>query len=153
MTRKVVALDFDGVLNHDAWHKRQSAWDRAAGVLNDRDDLDPECVSRLREITQRTGAQVVVSSTWRHTRTLRELSALLADVSVIGKTPNLFGAPRGLEIQAWMDTEGYTAQDIVILDDATDMEHLVVRLIQTDPKTGGLRHEHVELAVAMLGEK
>ena len=64
MTRRVVFLDIDGVLapiHH---------WDRYG-------DLDPGCIRVLKEIVAGAEADVVVSSTWRHGKTVTELQEML----------------------------------------------------------------------------
>jgi len=64
VTRRVVFLDIDGVL---APIRR---WDRYG-------DLDPACIEVLNEIVARGFADVVVSSTWRHGKTVAELQEIL----------------------------------------------------------------------------
>jgi hypothetical protein len=111
---------------------------------------------------------VVVSSTWRHGYTPKGLQLLLEargfKGKVIDKTPSLWRA-RGLEIQAWLDEhhehlslQGYTCppfpgsvESLVILDDDTDMEHWLPRLIRTDNKVG-LQAVDIERAIKMLEE-
>jgi hypothetical protein len=55
-------------------------------------------------------------------------SAIPGSVIILGK-------PRGLEIQAWMDDHGIPDR-FVIVDDMSDMEHLLPRLIQTRSTVG-----------------
>ncbi|MGH2361690.1 MAG: HAD domain-containing protein, partial [bacterium] len=64
VTRRVIFLDIDGVL---APIRR---WDRYG-------DLEPACIQVLNEIVARAGADVVVSSTWRHGKTVAELQEIL----------------------------------------------------------------------------
>lgn len=45
-------------------------------------------------------------------------------------------AERGEEIQWWMDKHGVKAEDIVIIDDDSDMAHLKHRLVKTDSHDG-----------------
>lgn len=83
-------------------------------------------------------------------------------------TPKLW-KPRGLEIQAWLDewpqkyiehhnkynphdepiTEAPEIESFVILDDESDMEHLMDRLVQTDGEVG-LQGEDVVKAIEIL---
>jgi hypothetical protein len=63
-TSRVIFLDFDGVLAPI----RQ--WDRYG-------DLDPMCIELLNQVVAQSGADVVVSSTWRHGRTVAELLAVV----------------------------------------------------------------------------
>jgi hypothetical protein len=78
----VIFLDIDGVL---APIRR---WDRYG-------DLDPACIRVLNEIVARAGADVVVSSTHRHGKTVAELQQILDAEGftgrVVDKTPT--GAP------------------------------------------------------------
>jgi len=149
---KVVFLDFDGVLNNFALI-------RADGRPLDR--LDPAAVARLDAIVSRSGAKVVISSTWRLHRSLDELRVMLTELGfsgeVIDRTPelevSLFGDPfitRGREIQAWIDAQGEPLESYVILDDAY-IEEAAQYLVKTETQAG-LLDEHVALALEILGE-
>jgi hypothetical protein len=56
----IIFLDFDGVINHGS-----GRWKSAL-------------TTRLNQITDQTGAQIVIHSTWRYGRTLERLQGLLA---------------------------------------------------------------------------
>jgi hypothetical protein len=137
--RRVVFLDIDGVL---APIRR---WDRYG-------DLEAACIQVLNEIVARGGADVVISSTWRHGKTIAELQELLAAEgfagSVLDKTPTGEpGADRGQEIAAWLaehPVDGY-----VIIDDHVDMGELRPHLVQTHP-AHGLQPADAARAIAML---
>ena len=139
MTRRVIFLDIDGVLapiHH---------WDRYG-------DLDPACIQVLNEIAAQGGADVVVSSTWRYSRTVAELQAELDAQGftgrVIDKTPtDLMGAERGDEIAAWL--AGHAVDGFVIIDDHLDMGALGAHLVQTHP-AHGLRPADAPPAIATL---
>ena len=139
MTRRVIFLDIDGVL---APIRR---WDRYEA-------LDPACVRVLNEIVAGGEAEVVVSSTWRHGRTVDELQAILDAHGfagrVTGKTPTATpGGTRGDEIAAWLDE--HAVAGYVIIDDHTDMGALRERLVLTDPGHG-LQPADVARALATL---
>jgi hypothetical protein len=126
ITRRVIFLDIDGVL---APIRR---WDRYG-------DLDPGCIRVLNEIVAGAGADVVVSSTWRHGRTVAELQAMLDAHGFIGcvidKTPvGPPGADRGDEIAAWL--AGHAVGGYVIIDDHGDVGGLRARLVLTHPARG-----------------
>jgi hypothetical protein len=152
--RRVVFLDFDGVLNSDAFFARRQNRYRP-------EELDEDAVARLATLVARTGAVVVVSSTWRLGYSLEDLRRILAKhgfaEEVAGVTPVIEHeeerfvrqTPRGLEIQAWLDAQPEPPEAFVILDDQADMEHLADRLVQTDLATG-LEDAHVEAAVVLL---
>lgn len=93
---------------------------------------------------------IVVSSTWRLGRSLDEMKTIMGYAGVrpervLDMTPRFYGAERGHEIQGWLSvnaTEGamllpkYQVDNFVIVDDDSDMVHLMDRLVQTSHKTG-----------------
>ncbi len=126
MTRRVIFLDIDGVL---APIRR---WDRYG-------DLDPACIRVLNEIVAGAGADVVVSSTWRHGKTVAELQEMLEGEGfagcVIDKTPTgAPGADRGDEIAAWLAE--HAVGGYVIIDDHGNMGELCTQLVLTHPARG-----------------
>jgi len=139
VARRVIFLDIDGVL---APIRR---WDRY-------EDLDPACIQRLNEIVAEGGADVVVSSTWRHGKTVAELQGMLDAQGfagrVLDKTPtNIPGASRGDAIAAWLAEHAVVG--FVIIDDHADMGELRTHLVQTQPSRG-LQAADVPRALAML---
>jgi hypothetical protein len=137
----VIFLDFDGVLNSHAYLKNRG------GVK----DLDPRAVALLNEILRRSKAKIVVSSMWR----LGGIDSVRGHLKrvgcigeVIGITPVL-STRRGNEIAEWLSINGEQVSTFVILDDDSDMEHLLPRLVQTTFATG-LQAVHVERALGKL---
>jgi len=125
-TRRVVFLDIDGVL---APIRR---WDRYG-------DLEPACIEVLNGIVSSARADVVVSSTWRHGRTVADLQAMLEAEGftgrVVDKTPTVApGADRGEEIAAWLAE--HAVGGYVIIDDHVDMGALRTALVLTHPGHG-----------------
>lgn len=59
-------------------------------------------------------------------------------------------ADRGVEIQHWMTEHGVKAEDVVIIDDDSDMAHLKHRLVKTDACDGMGFNNAVKIA-QMLG--
>ena len=163
METRLVVLDIDGVCNSTDYALHRAPEDERGSVLG----IDPVAVTRLNRLVQVARADVVVSSTWRFSRTTAQLSAALTERGflgkVIGRTPRWIKGPagdlypedsRGYEIQAWLDLApdyGITVESFVILDDDTDMAHLADRLVKKSFATG-LLDEHVDLAIAMLSE-
>jgi len=122
----VVFLDIDGVLA--PIHR----WDRYG-------DLDPGCIRVLNEIVADAGADVVVSSTWRHGKTVTELQEMLEAAGFIGcvidKTPaGVLGAGRSDEIASWLAE--HAVGGYVIIDDHGDMGWLRTQLVLTHPARG-----------------
>lgn len=136
---KVLFLDVDGVLN-DPYTPRRNP----RGNMG----VDQDKVEWLRRVIIATGANIVLSSTWRRIDTLRE--ALREQVGpeiharFIGCTPILesrdgsgiwVAKVRGDEIQAWLNEHPEVAK-FAIVDDDADMAHLTSHLIQTDGRYG-----------------
>jgi hypothetical protein len=153
---KVVFLDFDGVLNSLAYLQVAP---RQLG------DLDPVAVARLDRLVARSGAKVVVSSTWRLRYSLAELRGKLAENGFTGEvldcTPELpAGAvpawclfPRCDEIRAWLAMLPQAPARFVILDDADleleELAELSASFVRTDVAVG-LLDEDVERALRIL---
>jgi len=139
VTRRVIFLDIDGVLAPIL------RWDRYG-------DLDPACIQVLNTIMAGGDADVVVSSTWRHGKTVAELQAMLEAQGftgcVLDTTPaGPPGADRGEEIAAWLAQ--HPVAGYVIIDDHADMGELRSRLLQTHP-AHGLQATDAPRAITML---
>jgi hypothetical protein len=162
----IIFLDIDGVLNSHAYLQR------APGAFDDRDPakmIDDQAVAHLNAIVERSGADVVISSSWRIAHrlpTIRDALRRRGFVGrVIGRTPIghrepirgvIRGCVRGNEIQGWLDAaaqrQGFSVSSFVILDDNSDMGHLLPRLVQTT-YGHGLLPAHVAKALAVLEER
>jgi len=157
-------LDLDGVVN-----SRDYLENRRHILRPTRHAIDAVTVPRLNAITDRTGAKIVISSTWRlgaypeHDpgptwRLRRILSAHGVTGEILDVTPYLLEShpdyaigrqrERGHEIQAWLNHHSEVSS-FVILDDDADMVHLRHRLVKTNFQTG-LLDEHTERAIALL---
>ena len=115
---KVIFLDIDGVLNL---------------CYEGRDEygsfFHPHLVDNLRLLIEKTGAKIVISSTWRFSgltimKEMWEKRELPGEV--IGVTPNFMAhykttLCRGKEIDAYLE-ENKDIERYVILDDDSDME-------------------------------
>lgn len=158
MKYKCIFLDIDGVLNSGKYIKRLD------GDFDDPiNQIDPVAVVRLNQLTDTTGAKIVVSSTWRLAflgqcaEPLRSLQGCLQTYgitgAVIGMTPNKANAVRnrrGKEIQAWIDDHYSEIEKFVIIDDDSDMGRLLPHLIKT-LFSDGLQDIHVQTIIGILG--
>ena len=160
---KIIFLDFDGVLN-DA-----SSLAEHWRIHRNNKCVEAKMVAQLNRIIEETGAVCVVSSTWRKFFSLDQLSGILEKRGFTGKLiaktedfamNGCFGetrACRGEEIDSWLKNSKYAinVESFVILDDDSDMEPHMNRLVQTsyykDP--GGLCEEHTDRAIEMLNRK
>lgn len=149
---RVIFLDIDGVLNNSTfWHEQHTKDPEKAewGTMNET-GWDPESIRCLNEIVDRTGATIIVSSTWR----LRysECVGCLTRAGINhpgGRTPSHHHGIRGDEIKEWLDNHP-EVETFVILDDDSDMrEDQKPFFVQTSWKNG-LQKEHVDRAVNIL---
>lgn len=171
LTRKIIFLDFDGVLNTESYF--QTLMQQGVpthdefGVL-----FDSNSVAKLAEIINLTNAQIVVSSSWRYMGVselqrmwkLRKLPG-----KIVGFTPlNLLDeelltidldnldsftpeclVARGSEIQAWLDNHTGIA-NYLILDDLTDiLPSQKKHFVQINP-IKGITKENVVQALQIL---
>ena len=144
----VIFLDIDGVL---VTHRSMRA---ASGKRDhfERHCADKACVAALNDLVERTGARVVVASSWRIGRSVAELQSLLSawggKAEVVGRTRREeVNEERGALIRDWAVTHGKPW--FVILDDDTDMGDLAAYLVRTDFKKG-LTKSHVAQALTVL---
>ncbi len=170
---KVLFLDFDGVLNCATWfavtsktqYRKARGKAKADLKAQARDvalrAIDPAAVMLLDQILDRAGAVVCVSSTWRMNWTEDELTGMLREHGfrgqIVGRTPSHSHRRdldntnrRGTEIQEWLDENPTEA--FCILDDSSDMAHLLPRLVRTEWMYG-LQPEHADRCVELLGLK
>jgi hypothetical protein len=136
-------LDIDGVLNHqEAYQNKECSFD----FNNKYQKFAPKSKELLNQLIEKTGAKLVISSTWRsdgieRMQEIFELEGVVGDI--VGLTPHYsipgYGsAPRGLEIESYlkskkfwhinwskdeqrkyMDASGI--ENYIILDDDSDM--------------------------------
>lgn len=115
-------------------------------------------IDQLKRIVDATGAEIVLSSTWRLCNGMPREQALydaliskLAEhgLSVMDSTPS-FSTYRGDEIDAWLQAHP-ECDNFIILDDMNDMKPHGRRLIQT-PELEGLTEKHANKAIKMLNE-
>jgi hypothetical protein len=158
--QKVLFLDIDGVIvtgnSGLAQRERREAEGLMGGFIIDRPDLI--CVHCLNQILRRSGAKIVISSSWRIGETLDSMRAILnkwhVDGKVIGLTPSKLSGARGWEIKSWMNKQTLPPSKFVILDDSfwNDFDdNLTAHLVQTTWQDG-LQQKHVALALDILGE-
>lgn len=129
---KIIFLDIDGVLNNLNWFKYNQDKKGTNEFY-----FAPHLVNNLNAITDTTGAEIVVSSSWRKSRDIDELKRIFKEVGitgrVIGKTKSLYfnnhyeSVPRGCEVKQWikdnkeiLDKDYLHWKSYVIIDDETD---------------------------------
>jgi len=165
----ILFLDIDGVLNSVSWSERRVRPIAQGWMWEAEYNLDPDAVAILNRICSRTRCAVVLSSTWRKSHALTMMNRLLSfrgfKVGLIGATPMIGGANhgrafvgRGEEIHEWLRMAGVltpypiTPHPIAILDDDSDMEPFMDRLVQTDCEVG-LTDDDADRCIELLMEK
>lgn len=109
----VVFLDIDGVL---------ASWLKMGNVNKDADGhfFEPDAIEALNKITNHIGGKIVISSTWRKSRTLEMFQDIFkrrgVEAEVVGLTPEL-DTGRADEIQQWIDEN--EVEYFIIIDDIT----------------------------------
>jgi hypothetical protein len=186
--KKICFLDVDGVLNgYNRWNtlgwnivckfnsEKLRNWYRE---LTDPCGVHEKKVKLLAKIVHRTGAKVVMSSTWRHSYwkfvngesdhidDIKKLADLLNkyNIEVIDITPKSPRGRRDDEIIAWLSRHEEEVDSFVILDDERfDLECFADKeLVQTssvpkgvmikgfDYEDTGLKRKHVKKAIKIL---
>ena len=158
---KYIFLDIDGVLNCITWFEQNK---NKPGYT----EIDPNKVRLLKEIVDRTGADIILSSSWRELYTLNDghehemYTYLTNSLNQFGlhikeHTPYI-SDNRPLEIKTWLEeNEKGNPVSFVSLDDDYPYEWyerygIENCLIQTSFYTpnGGLNEEHVKKAIEIL---
>ena len=166
--RKVVFLDIDGVLNTKWWYTQM---DRNTPKDKYGYAFDPNAVSNLKKIIDETGADIVISSSWKSFG-ISELEDMWQDRGLPGKligiTPNtvsdemllnadldhmeLFSI-RGAEIKEWLTKHGKNVSHYVIIDDMDNMlTEQRLHFVKTDPEIG-ITVEDAEKAIMILNQQ
>lgn len=153
---KFIFLDVDGVLNSEK-----------TLLKNRNEEIDNERLYRLSEIVDKTGAEIVLTSTWKIYLNLDLSAHNSAGQYMLNKF-----AEHGLKLYAVTDDEGmdrgegiisflidnpcdsFVILDDEIFDDFRDYD-LMDNIVQTDfyGDPGGLLDEHVEKAIEILNRE
>lgn len=137
---KILFLDVDGVLNSAEFFCRNKHIVRPS-------EVDPKAVKRILRVLEATGAQIVLSSSWRHVPELIE-RLIQAGLPIMDKTTVLLDQPRSAEIRAWLDEHPETTS-FAIIDDDTDAE-IAGHFVRTRWKHG-MYGKHEAMLIALLG--
>lgn len=110
---KVIFLDIDGVLN-----SKKTPNPRELPYI-----VDKKLLSRLNKLLERTGAKVVLSSTWR-IDPVGLLAAKHWGVPFIGCCPDMPESPRRKEILSWLAKHPKVTRYVVIDDEDDELDGL-----------------------------
>lgn len=153
----VIFLDIDGVLCTPLSVRLNWLFRRPM----ERPFFDPIALGLLRRLVQRTGARVVLSSSWRYSfedddpfmQAIRDhfYRALEANGTPVWDLAPILGRSKGEEIAAWL--EQHPGAGFVILDDRPDeftgTPALKDRLVEVDSMRG-LRRRDFRQALDLL---
>ena len=166
--RKVVFLDIDGVLNTKWWYTQM---DRNTPKDKYGYAFDPNAVANLKKIIDETGADIVISSSWK-SYGISELEDMWQNRGLPGKligiTPNtvsdemllnadldnmeLFSI-RGTEIKEWLTKHGKHVSHYAIIDDMDNMlSEQRLHFVKTDPEIG-ITVDDAEKAIMILNQQ
>jgi hypothetical protein len=122
------------------------------------DDPQPsrEAIENLNLLVQVTGANVVISSTWRVDRSVTELDALLKSwgfrYDVLDKTTQSGGDDdRAKDIQTWLDAHHGVENFVILDDDRQELAELAKHWVMPKPDVGLQLHD-VSQAIRILRE-
>jgi histidinol phosphatase-like enzyme len=163
---KIIFHDIDGVLNSEDYGRSEFYLISTAGLSDAQimlqfhhHHLDPKAIVILNDLVKRSGAEVVLSSTWRGRYSPEEMTTMLKDrggeIKITAATPVLHGKinssriPRGHEIAAYLRALPKQPESFVILDDHDDMAQLKPFLVLTNMEHG-LTTDDVEKALKIL---
>lgn len=104
---KIIFLDFDGVMD-TAYYDHMLSKQGLPGNDPYGTVFDPNCVHNLRRIIDNTGADIVVSSSWKHFMTYKEFLEMWDARGLPGFVTDVTPIPemrrnRGDEIDAWLN--------------------------------------------------
>jgi HAD domain in Swiss Army Knife RNA repair proteins len=120
---KIIFLDIDGVLNC-----KKTPNPRKLPYV-----VDKRLVARFKRLLDRTGAKVVLSSTWRYDPA-GLFSAKHWGIPFIGVTPDMPKRPRRDEILTWLQEHSKITRFAVIDDEDDELDELP--LFQPSAATG-----------------
>lgn len=147
---KVLFLDIDGViLSGEELHAR-----------GNHRYLPPSKIALIQQVCDRSGAVIVVSSTWRafdETPALLRMAGLQAAIHQEWRTDQehrstsglYVGEARGHQIKRWLDAHPETASYAIVDDDSDMLPEQMPRLVKTPFQTG-IEQAHVDQLVTLL---
>lgn len=179
---KIIFLDIDGVLNCENGYREKGYIDDDYELTDSSyrkayfDRFEPKSKALLSKLIIETGANIVISSTWRkHGMEFMQKVWEIGQMpgQIIGLTPSLDHGFRGLEIKNWLRNQGFelikwskekqqeyiTASGIenyIIIDDDSDMtynqRHHFVHVLDDPTNKDGFTERHYLQAKEILSK-
>ena len=174
---KILFLDIDGVINTVG---AECGFRECYGVTEEKifttkvnsrvllaQTFDPAALWYLRDIVEKTGCKIVISSTWRHGETLESMKGWfncpVIKEAIIDKTPSFSSlshpelkdrrgyVQRGEEIKWWVDQHPEITA-YAVLDDDSDMDVVYKNFFETD-SYDGLRRDIASKVIQHLNHR
>lgn len=154
-TRRILFLDFDGVLSSDRYLK----WRRES---EGEGYLEAARLETLRRIIDETGAEIVLSTSWREhwdpdggNECWKEKFAgdlQRFGLEIVDRTPEIKPWDRAGEVGAWLEAHREEVFSFVILDDQTfrGWKDLTDRFVKTAGYRGGITEAEADRAIELL---
>lgn len=148
---KVIFLDFDGVLNFAEYFQSKEI---------DMPFLDDGCMNNLERIVNETGAEIVLTTTWREYWDRKkceiqgeEINRIFSKygMSIYDKTPDVCFFDRGAEISLWL-LENEDDVSFVVIDDM-DIEGIPSRYVVKTDERQGLTLADAQKAIEILNKQ
>lgn len=151
---RVIFLDFDGVMDtayygHALGKESRPANDEFGAIF------DPNCVGCLKEIIDKTGAKIVITSSWKSLMSFGEMFDMWDKRGLPGELTDMTSTTstcrhRGDEIDAWLKDCKDKCQYVILddIDESNFNEHQLPRLIVVNPYHGldkGIAEKAIEL--------
>ena len=160
MKLKVIFLDIDGVMNSTDYIINYALKNNIEGILA---EIDPKAIQMLKFALDVTGAQIVLSSSWRECpKYYEELKELFSkyDINLNEKTPIHNTCKRGLEIKQYLKEHPNIEQYLILDDEIFDFyedeelkENLILTRENPNDYSGGdgLQIKHIEQIMRRFG--
>ncbi|WP_372371127.1 HAD domain-containing protein [Candidatus Uabimicrobium sp. HlEnr_7] len=157
MTKKILFLDIDGVLNFESMQPIMDCFSAPNAGFHGIHMIDPQKVEILNLIVSRSECEVVVCSTWRQKFNLVELNEMLTNRGFNGIVRDTTTLPfqkegiwskKGDEVGVWLKSN-FDISAFVIIDDDDEFSLFRNFHVKTDFRVG-LTNKDAEKAISIL---
>jgi len=150
---KVIFLDIDGVLNSAVYDRQRTEKDG---------NIDKTRLAIVKELVNKTGARIVLSSSWRNhwEKNFDECDDVgkeiitdfaSAGLEIYDKTPKFGYLDRSDEIRMWLNENPDVDAFVIFDDNGYGWDELSNNLIQTNYQIGrALEEKHIRKALVIL---
>lgn len=162
--RKIIFLDFDGVLNTEHYqgllHYQGEPWQDEHGAF-----FDPNAVKQLRRIIDATGADIVIESSWKYLGLdamkelwkVRNLPGRVIDITpssvsdeyLLKNLDTTMLHCKGMEIASWLSEQAEDIRYVIIDDEYVILDSQLPHFILTNPYEG-ITEEQTNRAISIL---